>query len=84
MKICYQEYKTVSNRKTAIKVFKAVDGKGLSRVDFFIENDTNKVYLNEINTMPGFTQISMYPKLMEAYGIQYKKILDDLIKLAKE
>lgn len=68
-------------QRIAIKAFKAIDAKGLSRVDFFIENGTNKVYLNEINTMPGFTQISMYPKLMEAYGIPYKKILDDLIKV---
>ena len=53
-------------RKTAIKAFKAIDGSGLSRVDFFIEDKTNKIYLNEINTMPGFTTISMYPKLFEA------------------
>ena len=51
-------------RKQAIKAFKAVDGKGLSRVDFFVEKDTNRIYLNEINTMPGFTKISMYPKLL--------------------
>ena len=57
-------------RKQAIKVFKAIDGKGLSRVDFFIENETNKIYINEINTMPGFTNISMYPKLFEASGIR--------------
>ena len=71
-------------RNTAIKAFKAIDGKGLSRVDFFLENGTNKIYLNEINTMPGFTQISMYPKLMEAYGMPYKKILDSLINIAQE
>ena len=71
-------------RKQAIKAFKAVDGKGLSRVDFFVEKDTNKIYLNEINTMPGFTKISMYPKLFEHYGINYSKLLDKLIELAKE
>lgn len=71
-------------KKLAIKAFKAIDGKGLSRVDFFVENKTGKVYLNEINTMPGFTQISMYPKLMEAYGIQYKELIDKLINLATE
>lgn len=71
-------------RKTAIKAFKAIDGKGLSRVDFFIEKNTGKIYINEINTMPGFTQISMYPKLMEAFGIEYKDLLDNLIKLATE
>ena len=53
-------------RKLAVKAFKAIDGKGLSRVDFFVEENTNEVYLNEINTMPGFTTISMYPKLFES------------------
>ena len=71
-------------RSTAIKAFKAVDGKGLSRVDFFVENGTNKIIINEINTLPGFTQISMYPKLWEEAGIKYSDLLDELIKLAKE
>lgn len=69
-------------KKIAVKAFKAIDGKGLSRVDFFVENKTGVIYLNEINTMPGFTQISMYPKLMEAYGMSYKQLLDELIKIA--
>ncbi len=69
-------------RKTAIKAFKTIDGRGLSRVDFFIENGTNKIYINEINTLPGFTQISMYPKLFEAVGITYEKLLDKLIELS--
>lgn len=69
-------------RKNAIKAFKAVNGSGLSRVDFFIENDTNKIIINEINTLPGFTQISMYPKLFEAVGIQYSDLLDKIIELA--
>lgn len=69
-------------KRLAIKAFKAIDGKGLSRVDFFVENKTGEIYLNEINTMPGFTQISMYPKLMESYGISYKELLDKLISLA--
>lgn len=69
-------------RKLAIKAFKAIDGKGLSRVDFFVENETNKIYINEINTMPGFTEISMYIKLFEAVGISYKELLDILIKRA--
>ena len=69
-------------RKLAIKAFKAIDGKGVSRVDFFIENETNKVYINEINTLPGFTDISMYPKLFEASGIKYKDLLDKIIELA--
>ena len=71
-------------RKLAIKAFKAVDGKGLSRVDFFVEEGTNRIIINEINTLPGFTQISMYPKLFEAVGIGYDKLLDKLIDLAME
>ena len=69
-------------RKTAIKAFKAVDGKGLSRVDFFVEKGTNKIYLNEINTMPGFTTISMYPQLWNECGKPYSDLLDELIKNA--
>lgn len=69
-------------RQLAIKAFKAIDGRGLSRVDFFIERDTNKIYINEINTMPGFTKISMYPKLFEAVGISYSELLDKLIENA--
>ena len=68
-------------RKIAIKAFKAIDGKGLSRVDFFVENDTNKIFINEINTMPGFTKISMYPKLFEAIGVPYSELLDRLIAI---
>ena len=70
-------------RKEAIKAFKAIDGSGLSRVDFFIEYGTNQIYINEINTMPGFTSISMYPKLFEASGINYSELLDKLIDLVK-
>ena len=69
-------------RKLAIKAFKAIDGKGLSRVDFFVENGTNKIYINEINTMPGFTKISMYPKLFEQVGVEYRSLLDKLIQFA--
>ena len=69
-------------RNLAIKAFKAIDGNGLSRVDFFIENKTNKIYINEINTMPGFTKISMYPKLFKAVGISYSQLLDTLIENA--
>ena len=76
----------VSNeiRKTAIKAFKAVDGKGLSRVDFFIDKKTGDILINEINTLPGFTQISMYPKLWEQMGISYTELLDRLIGLVEE
>ena len=71
-------------RKNAIKAFKAIDGKGLSRVDFFVEDKTNRVIINEINTLPGFTNISMYPKMFEASGISYKELLNKLIDLALE
>ena len=67
----------------AVKAFKALDGAGLSRVDFFVRYSDNKIILNEINTMPGFTSISMYPKLWAAAGIEYKELLDKLIELAE-
>ena len=71
-------------RKQAIKAFKAIDGKGLSRVDFFVEDKTNKIIINEINTMPGFTSISMYPKMFEKSGIPYRELITRLIELAKK
>lgn len=71
-------------RETAVRAFKAVDGHGLSRVDFFLDKDTGDIYLNEINTLPGFTHISMYPKLWGACGISYSELLDQLINLAFE
>ena len=67
-------------RKSAVKAFKALDGMGLSRVDFFVRHSDNKVILNEINTMPGFTNISMYPKLWNALGVSYSELLDKLIE----
>ena len=78
--------KEMSNeiRRLAIKAFKAIDGKGLARVDFFANEKTEEIFINEINTLPGFTQISMYPKLFENVGISYSKLLDTLIKLAME
>lgn len=78
------EEKSEEIRKLAIKAFKAIDGKGLSRVDFFIENGTETVYINEINTLPGFTSISMYPKLFNHVGIGYTELLDKLVELALE
>lgn len=77
-----EEEKQKEIQELAIKAFKAVDGKGLSRVDFFIRKSDNKVCINEINTLPGFTQISMYPKLWEACGLSYTDLLDKLIELA--
>ena len=69
-------------RESAVRIFKAVDGQGLSRVDFFLEKDTNRVVFNEINTLPGFTSISMYPMLWGAKGIDKKELIDTLLKLA--
>ncbi len=69
-------------RQTAIKVFRAVDGSGMSRVDFFLQQDTNKVFFNEINTIPGFTAISLYPALWEDAGIGQEELVDKLIELA--
>jgi len=71
-------------RKLAIKAFKAIDGKGLSRVDFFVNEEKNEIFINEINTLPGFTTISMYPKLFEQVGLKYSDLLDKLINLALE
>jgi D-alanine-D-alanine ligase len=68
-------------REAAVRIFKAVDGYGLSRVDFFVTANGNVVF-NEINTMPGFTPISMYPMLWEAKGVDKKQIIDNLIEHA--
>ncbi len=66
----------------AVRAYKAIDAAGMARVDFFIDKDTGKVYLNELNTIPGFTKISMYPKLWNATGISYAELVDRLIDLA--
>tara|TARA_B100001123_G_scaffold451141_1_gene627520 strand:+ start:25898 stop:26950 length:1053 start_codon:yes stop_codon:yes gene_type:complete len=71
-------------RELALEAFKAVEGRGLARVDFFLEATTGKVLLNELNSMPGFTSISMYPKLWMATGLSYPSLLDRLIDLAIE
>ena len=69
-------------RSYAVTAFKALDGAGLSRVDFFVKNSDNSIVLNEINTLPGFTSISMYPKLWNECGIGYSELLDKLIEYA--
>lgn len=69
-------------RRIAAKIFRAVDGSGLARVDFFVERGTGRVLFNELNTMPGFTPISMYPMLWEAAGISNKELMDRFIELA--
>ncbi len=71
-------------RRIAVAAFRAVDGAGMARVDFFLERSTRALYLNELNTIPGFTPISMYPKLWEASGVPYAELLDRLIALALE
>jgi D-alanine-D-alanine ligase len=71
-------------RKLAVMAFKAVGASGYARVDFFVEKGTNKIYLNEINTIPGFTRISMYPKLWEATELKYGKLIERLIELGME
>jgi D-alanine-D-alanine ligase len=75
---------TAQVQQYAIRAFRAIDGAGMARVDFFIERGTNRVLVNEINTIPGFTSISMYPKLWEASGISFEKLVDQLIQLAIE
>jgi D-alanine-D-alanine ligase len=69
-------------RKLSIEAFKAIDGAGMSRVDFLLARDTATIYLNEVNTIPGFTTISMFAKLWSASGVEYPVLLDRLIALA--
>ncbi len=71
-------------QELAIRAFQAIDGSGFARVDFFLERKTGDLIVNEINTIPGFTSISMYPKLWEASGIRYNQLIDRLIELAFE
>ena len=72
----FQEY--------AVCAFKAIEGTGMARCDFFLEKRTGKIFVNELNTIPGFTSISMYPKLWEASGLPYSQLIDELIGLALE
>jgi len=71
-------------RQMAITAYKAIDCAGMARVDFFVEKGTDDIYLNEINTIPGFTSISMYPKLWEASGLSFPQLVDRLVELAIE
>jgi D-alanine-D-alanine ligase len=68
----------------AVRAFRAIEGTGLARCDFFLERRTGKIFINELNTIPGFTSISMYPKMWEASGLPYPKLIDRLIELAFE
>ncbi len=71
-------------RRMAVSAFKSVDCAGMGRVDFLLERKTNRIFVNEINTIPGFTPISMYPKLWETSGISYPELIDRLIELAMD
>jgi D-alanine-D-alanine ligase len=70
-------------RRLAVAAFRAIDAAGLARVDFFLE-DEDRIWVNEINTIPGFTRTSAYPRLWEASGLPYPKLIDRLIELALE
>ena len=80
LKLFYQEIKF---QDLSIKAFGVLGCEGMGRADFFLTKD-NKIYINEINTIPGFTSISMYPKLWEASGLSYAKLIDRVIELAIE
>ena len=67
-----------------MRAYRAIDCCGMARCDFFLEHKTAKIYVNELNTIPGFTSISMYPKMWEASGLPYTKLIDRLIGLALE
>ena len=71
-------------REYAIRAYKAIDCAGMARADFFVDGKTNQIFLNELNTLPGFTSISMYPKLWQASGLTYPQLVDRLIELALE
>ena len=74
--------KTEELRRLAVECFRAVECEGMARVDFFLESATDRLYINEINTIPGFTSISMYPKMWERSGVPFSALLDRLIELA--
>lgn len=78
------EAKMAEIRELAIRAYKAIDCQGFARVDFFLEKEGGRLLINEINTIPGFTRISMYPKMWEATGLPYRKLVDRLIQLALE
>ena len=71
-------------RELAVNAFRAIDGEGYARIDFFVEKGTDKVYINEINTLPGFTKISMFPMLWEAAGLSYPDTIERIIELGYE
>ena len=80
----FPEGKMEEVREDAVKIFKALDGFGCARVDFFMEKDTHRIVFNEINTMPGFTSISMYPMLWQEKGLENSALVDRMIETAFE
>jgi D-alanine-D-alanine ligase len=76
--------RTAEIRSLAVRAFKAIGAHGYARVDFFVEKGTNRIFVNEINTIPGFTRISMYPKLWEATELKYPRLIEKLIDLGLE
>jgi len=71
-------------RRLALACYRAVECEGMARVDFFLERATERIYINEINTIPGFTSISMFPRMWEHSGLPYSRLIDRLIELALE
>jgi D-alanine-D-alanine ligase len=71
-------------QRLAVEAFRAVEGSGMARIDFFLEDGTGKLYVNEINTIPGFTEISMYPKLWGVSGLPFDRLIEKLIRLGLE
>ena len=71
-------------QRLSIEAFRALELSGMARVDFFVDGQTNALFLNEVNTIPGFTSISMYPKMWEASGLPYPALIDRLLTLALE
>ena len=77
-----QEGQLQQLKRLGIKIFNCLDCSSMARIDFFIEKQSQQIYFNELNTIPGFTQISMYPKLWEAFGLTFQQLLTQLIELA--
>jgi D-alanine-D-alanine ligase len=78
------EEQVAEAQRLALEAFRVLEGAGLARVDFFLDRDTGRFYLNELNSLPGFTEVSMYPRLWQASGLSYPALLDRLIELALE
>jgi D-alanine-D-alanine ligase len=78
------EAQVAEAQRLALEAFRVLEGSGLARVDFFLDRDSGRFYLNELNSLPGFTEVSMYPRLWQASGLSYPALLDRLIELALE